>query len=92
MVGVVCSNFRWFTGSKFSAQQSDLSIGQRFTASLTIKNTGRVDAHHSVLLYFIQQHRRVTPEANRLLAFDKVFIAAGMCATLCLRLIRSRRC
>merc|ERR1719231_1475241 len=51
--------------------------GSSFIVDMVVTNTGPMDANHSVLLYFIQHYRRITPEANRLLAFEKVFLPAN---------------
>jgi len=72
------TGFKWYTGAGAPASQAKaMEIGSAFTVELTVENTGTMDANHTVLLYFIQAYRRVTPEANRLLGFDKVFVAAG---------------
>ena len=48
-----------------------------FWVDMRVSNTGAKTANHTVLLYFIQPYRRVTPEENRLLSFDKVQVQAG---------------
>jgi hypothetical protein len=48
-----------------------------FSVKLVASNTGSRPGNHTVLLYMIQPFRRVTPEANRLIGFDKVAIGAG---------------
>lgn len=72
------TGLRWFTGAHFSGtQEATMKIGSAFTVEFTVENTGTMDANHSVLLYFVQAYRSITPEANKLLGFDKVFVAAG---------------
>jgi len=75
------TNMKWYTGGYFDTQASELKVesgaGKAFTYEMSVRNTGTVSANHTVLLYMIQDHRRVTPEANRLIGFDKVSLSPG---------------
>ena len=48
------------------------------TVSLTVTNAGSIDSHHTVLVFFFDSYRRVSPEYKLLRRFEKVFLSAGM--------------
>lgn len=79
------SRLRWRTGAgsqPWSVPGARIAVGGRFEVSLDVSNHGLRNANHTVLLYFIQAYRRVTPEANNLLAFQRVYVGAGQTTTV----------
>jgi beta-glucosidase len=59
------------------------------TASITITNSGTHDGKHTVELYTHEQYASITPNMQRLRAFQKIFLKAGESKTVTFNLTKN---
>lgn len=69
-----------YTGSTINGNSFDEN--GEITVQTTVTNTGAVAGSHSVLLFFFDLYRRVTPEYKQLKRFAKVTLGAGESTTV----------
>ena len=66
-----------FEYSNLRLSKSSVSDNDTFTATVTVKNTGKIDGKEIVQLYVSDKTEATVRPKNELKGFDKVFIPAG---------------
>lgn len=67
-----------FSYSNLAVSSQTIGLKDALTVTVTVKNTGQVDAKETVHLFVSQIYRsRVTPEQKMLKRFTKIFVKAG---------------
>jgi beta-glucosidase len=75
-------SYTTFDYSDITLSSSTLKSTGNITISVTVKNTGNRDGKHTVELYTHEQYASITPNMQRLRAFQKIFLKAGESKTV----------
>jgi beta-glucosidase len=75
-------SYTTFEYSNLTLSTNALTGNNKLTVNITIKNTGNRDGKHAVELYTHEHYSSITPNVQRLRAFQKVDLKAGESKTL----------
>ena len=70
-------SYTTFEYSNLRLSSSDISDDGKITATVTVKNTGKIDGKEIVQLYVCDKTQSVTRPEKELKGFEKVFVPAG---------------
>ncbi|KAK8209839.1 glycoside hydrolase family 3 protein [Phyllosticta capitalensis] len=70
-------SYTTFEVSGFKASSSSFTNGDTITFSLSITNNGSVSGSHVAQVYLLQRVSQVTQPVRQLVAFQRVYVAAG---------------